>query len=490
MAAAVSLSAQRQEDFKEEFLTCSLCFEPYDNGKHQAKCLPCLHTYCKNCLKRHGGERPKFNCPKCRYLVVLPDETVDSLPNNFLVENLKEYRDLFNFALLCGSCENEGNQAVSFCHDCGCFLCQGCIEAHRRLGPLRMHKLSTISELQEKKCNPLSQQHQQCKKHPKHDLTLFCKDTKCKVPLCATCGLVDHRTHELVDITSAVDEIVEDMRKSSAIVTARNQELAKERVATETVQKTLMDNFNKKVKEMKACVQELHKEIDDRYDKAHSQLKQMYDAEMESLTANIDSINLLSDQMTNASEFASQACIGNQAMQVLSSQTQILKRLDELATVELPKTTSDKTDFALTDKHHAAMAQMKTSLQDLCDADWLNLTPEAVEPQKKLQPQIKPIYCTCTLEDSYFCFDAFEGTVQAVDTSGQLMTTGSAEITVWQELDKNIYVTDNNNGTYSFTVYSYNGDEVHVNINGTSIRRSPFNLSEYYSQASCSDILN
>ena len=274
--------------------------------------------------------------------------------------------------------------------------------------------------------------------------------------------------------------MVEDMRKSSAIVTSRNQELAKERAATENVQKTLMDNFNKKVKEMKACAQELHKEIDDRYDKAHSQLKQMYDAEMESLTANIDSINLLSDQMTNASEFASQACIGNQAMQVLSSQTQVLKRLDELATVELPKTTSDKTDFALTDKHYAAMAQMKTSLQDLCDVHWLNLAPEAGEPQKKLQPQIEPTYCTCTLENSYSPYDAFEGTVQAVDTSGQLMTTGGAEITVWQELDENIYVTDNNNGTYSFSVYSGSGDEVHVDINGTSIPGSPFYLPEYY----------
>ena len=368
--AAESLPTQRHEDFKEEFLTCSLCYEPYDNGNHQGKCLPCLHTYCKNCLERHGNNQPKFNCPKCRYLVILPGGTVDSLPNNFLVENLKGYQDIFNSTLLCGSCEDdeyENSQAVIFCHDCRCFLCQGCVDAHIKVGMLRSHELSTITELQEKKGIALARQHQQCKKHPKQDLTLFCKNTNCKIPLCATCGLIDHKTHDLVELEVAID----DMQKSSAQVTSRNETLVKELAAAETIQKTLVDNFNKKEKEMQTSVQKLLKDIDDRYNAARSKLKQMFETEMKSLNASIESIKTLSDQMTSASEFAEKACDCNQAVQVLSSETQILKRLDELATVELPKVQLDKTDFSLTNKHNDAVKLIKMSLQDLYEVHWL-----------------------------------------------------------------------------------------------------------------------
>ena len=242
MAASLS-PAQQQEDFKEEFLTCSICTEPYDKDQHQAKCLSCLHTYCKSCLQKLAGKRSKINCPKCRSLVTLPGGTVDSLPNNFLVENLKVYRDIFSFAVLCGSCENEGNQAVSFCHDCGCFLCQGCVDAHKRLGPLRMHKLSTMAELQEKKCNPMAQRHQQCKKHPKQDLTLFCREPNCKMPVCASCGHVDHRGHDLIDLLVTFDEIVAKMQRSIKSVGLKNQEAAKYRTTTEALQKKITDSF-------------------------------------------------------------------------------------------------------------------------------------------------------------------------------------------------------------------------------------------------------
>ena len=221
MAAFLSLT-QRQEDFNEEFLTCSICTEPYDNDQNQAKCLPCLHTYCKLCLQKVASKHPKINCPNCRSLVTLPGGTVDSLPNNFLVENLKNYHDTLNFAISCGSCEDKGNQAVSFCHDCGCFLCQECVDAHRRLGPLRMHKLSTMAELQEKKCIPMAQCHQQCKKHPKQDLTLFCREPNCKIPVCASCGHVDHRNHDLIDLSVAFDETVADMQRSIARVSLKN----------------------------------------------------------------------------------------------------------------------------------------------------------------------------------------------------------------------------------------------------------------------------
>ena len=369
MAASLT-SVQQQEDFKDKFLTCSICIEPYDNEQHQAKCLPCLHTYCKSCLQKLAGNRSKINCPKCRSLVTLPGGTVDSLPNNFLVENLKDYHDIFNFAVSCGSCENEGNQAVSFCHDCGCFLCQGCVDAHTRLGPLRMHKLSKMAELQEKKCNPMAKRHQQCKKHPKQDLTLFCREPNCKIPVCASCGHVYHRGHDLIDLSVAFDEIVADMQRSIARVSLKNQETAEEHATAEATQKKLTNSFNQKAKDIFKSKEKLMKLIDSQSKKAHSHLKNLYQTEMYRLASSMESMDLLSTQMTSACEFANQASHTSNPTQLLTSQNQIMERLNELENKEPPKSVSEKTDLTLTDRHHSAMAKIQESVKDLFDNDW------------------------------------------------------------------------------------------------------------------------
>ena len=60
-------------------------------------------------------------------------------------------------------------------------------------------------ELQEHKYyNPLKQQHQQCSMHPNQEITMYCKEINCKVPVCATCGLLNHRSHDLVELSSAI----------------------------------------------------------------------------------------------------------------------------------------------------------------------------------------------------------------------------------------------------------------------------------------------
>ncbi|KAH3810857.1 hypothetical protein DPMN_139255 [Dreissena polymorpha] len=42
----------RAEDVKEEFLVCSICTREYDEEEHVPRVLPCLHTFCQQCLKK------------------------------------------------------------------------------------------------------------------------------------------------------------------------------------------------------------------------------------------------------------------------------------------------------------------------------------------------------------------------------------------------------------------------------------------------------
>ncbi|KAL4218560.1 hypothetical protein ACF0H5_023294 [Mactra antiquata] len=72
---------------KEDFLTCSICFNKFI----QPKALPCLHTYCLDCLQDYVnsfGTVGKFPCPMCRQEVTIPAQGLSGLPDNYMVANL------------------------------------------------------------------------------------------------------------------------------------------------------------------------------------------------------------------------------------------------------------------------------------------------------------------------------------------------------------------------------------------------------------------
>lgn len=88
-----------EPDVAEAFLTCSICEEDFKDPVG----LPCLHSFCKECISRHIIESTKgqklargFNCPKCKRQVDAPDPQqapqhwVESFPVNHFVKNLIE----------------------------------------------------------------------------------------------------------------------------------------------------------------------------------------------------------------------------------------------------------------------------------------------------------------------------------------------------------------------------------------------------------------
>lgn len=71
----------------EEFLTCFICFEIYKDPKT----LPCLHSFCKDCiinLSQGTDGKYSYPCPICRESFQVPKDGVDYLKTNFCLKNL------------------------------------------------------------------------------------------------------------------------------------------------------------------------------------------------------------------------------------------------------------------------------------------------------------------------------------------------------------------------------------------------------------------
>ena len=365
MAAATSL--QKKVDLKKTFLTCSICNEPFDSGEHQAKYLPCLHSYCKSCLKSFKCSfiSLRYFCPNCRFEFSLPEKTVDSLPNNFLVESLKEHLAFKSSAICCGNCE-KGNQAVKFCHDCGYFQCQDCVDNHQ-MKILKHHKLSTLEELQEKRRKPPTQQY--CKKHPLQQLNLYCKEEGCQVPVCASCGLVSHRGHTIVDLSVEADERAIEMKGFIDRVNAKKKKMVHKQQAIDLDKalKSLKESYTLYSSKMTDEVSKIQSVLQISSNTAFGHFSDLDRSRQNTLKRHKDTVA----QMTSACIFATILCDISDPMQLLTSQKEIMNRLKELENKEIPKIDSIKTEFTFTEKHDSAIKQILEGIKTLTENPWV-----------------------------------------------------------------------------------------------------------------------
>lgn len=242
--------------------TCPNCL----NGLENPKVLPCLHTFCKQCLTealhRDLDGRLNLKCPKCQRDFHLRDDGEDPLdefhePSPYLSRDIfnvfPPQEDIVNSSSLiravirdCSNC-GEGTWVTSYCKDCSEYLCENCVRAHQRVRLTKDHKIVSLMEgaiLQgkmkvksseeeisvsttssRKPMAPSSLQPEQgssngltrCEIHENEYLRLFC-DT-CYQPICRECMFSDHRGHNFVylrDVAEttrgAVGKLIEDSR--------------------------------------------------------------------------------------------------------------------------------------------------------------------------------------------------------------------------------------------------------------------------------------
>lgn|SRR6218665_1392024 len=98
---------------------CHICFEIFTNPK----ILPCVHTFCLQCLEKYGKyKRPgsQMVCPICLNEFTIPDEGLSELRNNFFIGKIIEIGKLTTAPSKEKACEVcfENTVARTLCIDC------------------------------------------------------------------------------------------------------------------------------------------------------------------------------------------------------------------------------------------------------------------------------------------------------------------------------------------------------------------------------------
>lgn len=193
-------------EITDQTCICSICCKTY----RLPKVLPCLHTFCSECLETYIGKsinqngQKSFQCPLCELQVEIPSGSVSGQYANAFPDDTFMFKLVESFNVLkedknCDICERreETIPAVNWCMDCYDALCETCIKVHLHGKITSGHVVMSIEEMKKlpvevvmKKKNKVP-----CIKHNEM-ITLFCVD--CREPLCVQCMAVSHRRCENV----------------------------------------------------------------------------------------------------------------------------------------------------------------------------------------------------------------------------------------------------------------------------------------------------
>ena len=312
----------------EQQLTCSVCLDRY---KHP-KTLPCLHSFCRDCLDRFpvlvkNGDH-FITCPMCRQATQQPDSGFMSA---FLINNLLELHHFLKKLSgsqqnSCDNCHKE--QAVEYCKPCSKLLCRVCLDRHNGWADFIDHKIVSLKDVAASASElvPVKDQPSiECAVHGE-PLKVYC-DT-CDKPVCHLCTAAKaHRNHDYEPFADAfprhrqqiIDNLQQVKDKLADIVIAMQPLECQEREFLEQV-KTAKE-------EIKATVQQLIQLLKESERDLTKELDQISDSYVKKLSAHKKEAEIIAAQLKSCETFAEDELrIGSQ-QEILVMKSQMVERM-------------------------------------------------------------------------------------------------------------------------------------------------------------------
>ena len=316
---------------------CPLCSETVK----EPKTLPCLHSFCLNCLDKHAGHarrrrKEKLKCPVCLTEFNVPKgDTFSDFPTSFHLNRLVDVlaiNDSDADMQTCSSCD-DSSAVTSYCFVCQSFLCAACFDAHQRLRATRGHRSILFEKLQAQDVEELMHRPAMCtqKYHQNEALEYYCQG--CKVCVCVKCGLVNHNGHALVDIEGAAGEcrnqITEVVGKAKAQVSVLERRVSRQ---TEFMNKSIAQMYDAQAK-VSETVDELVRILREHEVAMKTKLRQLVETQQRNHKGQLEVFQSAISQLKNCIEQGEGIVQRNFPVEILQTEQSIIGRAKELLNV-------------------------------------------------------------------------------------------------------------------------------------------------------------
>ena len=320
---------------------CPLCLETVNNPKT----LPCLHSFCLECLDKHAGFARRqlqatIKCPVCQTSFQIPEgDSFKNLPTSYHLNRLVDVlalKDGGTQAQKCGSCD-ENNTASSYCFVCQNFFCTACSEAHQRLKTTRAHRNVLIKKLQAQDVQELIHRPVMCSQqyHENQPLEFYCEE--CKVPICHKCSVVSHNRHTMTDTQKAAQvqkmQMKDALEKVEAKIAVCEMEVRKK---NEMIQKSRKEAMSAE-KKMKDTVNECICELQQHERTMNDKFAEIYEAQQKHQLTQLGNFELFLTQLKNCVERGESIIERNISAEIVQTNQAIIRRCENLLNGKKPE---------------------------------------------------------------------------------------------------------------------------------------------------------
>ena len=314
-------------------LLCSVCLEEY----RRPRVLPCLHVFCEGCLEKMVGtqhDKQRAPCPNCRKPTPLPEAGVSGLPFAFYIQHLSEVREALE--KVCNpkkaQCDKCGEGEVQgFCRDCGQFICQLCLDMHRKWKELQSHEILSLEDVEEKAAKMVTPKKVTtlCAKHPTEPIKIYCET--CDELICRDCTVKTHHEHNYNLISDAFP------KHRDAILACLHPVKSKLASVVETITKLksrssgLEKQGAKAKQKVDAEIDKLHAILEGHRRDIHSEIDDKVHQGKKELGAQIDQHELRQAQLSSCVKFVEVSLQSGTQQEVLSMKRQVEQRTQQIA---------------------------------------------------------------------------------------------------------------------------------------------------------------
>ena len=214
------------DDVVYDELQCSICLELFQDPRS----LPCLHTFCVECIQRTLNDKNSLKCPVCRAEHQLGEEGTKLLPvNSYACQELprKRLRKQLekNDEKKCECCGEAESADVAWCSECG-IICKSCLAMHKKMTiGLKDHEVIQ-TENQDSLLQPPAKKRfiarNNCLRHSGQELKYLC--TACTEMVCPECLLSTHKDHVYCTADEARSDIETKMGELAGLVATKKDE--------------------------------------------------------------------------------------------------------------------------------------------------------------------------------------------------------------------------------------------------------------------------
>ena len=312
--------------------SCEVCSRHF----FDPRLLPCLHSFCYECLVKHFDVNG-YSCPTCNEAIEVPGKMEalhKDLYGSYVAEVAGCEEKMQSANMSCDRCVDlSDGAAIKFCCDCSMFLCSWCTKDHTRLRVTHKHELVDVGEKKEAEqdkslLNIIPRKVMNCQLHSDEVLKFYC--TTCSCLICRDCMALSHSSHTYDRIEATAkkekDELLIAVSEGVMAVKQLEDAMAKGEKVIQNIKARQYSVDD----EIKDCFKDLHEALHHREECLLAKNSEIGLTKTTALMLQIEEMKKLHNEMIRVCEYIKEAADTYSPTEILSAKKTMAVKISSL----------------------------------------------------------------------------------------------------------------------------------------------------------------